>query len=152
MKSWVIKGAYRAKWKYCKNEIGLNTSYNGNTVQVIHHSTTDESAVLAEHVRLAEGFIARTLGLMGRSPLAPGEAMVFPFPDVGRRQIHTLFLRAAIDILWIEAERVTAKTTLRQWSLGETHQADTVIELPAGAAAAVHVGDIVKLAPETVPN
>lgn len=121
-------------------------------MQVVHRTAAGETTVLADQIRLADGFIAKTRGLMGRSPLQPGEAMVFPFDQVGRRQIHTMFVFAAIDVLWIEAERVRAKTTFSPWSLGEAHPADTVIELPADTARGVEVGDIITLVSETAMN
>ncbi len=113
-------------------------------MQIRHHPDEGDSTVLADRVRIADGFVSRTVGLMGRKPLQPGEAMLFRFRRSGKRQIHTMFVRAPIDVIWIEAERVTGIETFEPWSLGATNPADTVVELPAGEAAAVAVGDVVR--------
>lgn len=114
-------------------------------MQLVHHPADGDPVVLADAVRSADGFIARTLGLMGRRPLEPGEAMLFRFGDAGRRQIHTMFVRGAIDVVWVEAERVRAVETFDPWSIGTTHRADTVIEFPAGTAEGVAPDDILRV-------
>lgn len=113
-------------------------------MQVVHTVEGRES-ILADRLHFADSFLARTVGLMGRRPLEKGEAMVFRFDMTDDRQIHTMFVRAPIDVIWIEAERVTAIETFDPWSVGATEQADTVIELPAGTAEAVTPGDVVRI-------
>ena len=115
-------------------------------MQVVHRrqSAADER-LLAEDVWTADTLLRRMVGLMGRRPLEPGEAVVFRLRRSADRRIHTMFVRGAIDVIWIEAERVTAVETFSPWSLGASNPADTVIELPAGRAEAVEPGDIVRL-------
>lgn len=104
---------------------------------------------LATSLRLADRPVSRFVGLMGQPPLTRDEAMVFRFPVVRSRRIHTWFVRAPIDVLWLQRERVTAIATLQPWTFGKTAPADTVIELPAGKAACVEIDDVVRLANRT---
>lgn len=113
-------------------------------VQLVHWNDGDPM-ILAEKVERAEGFIAKGIGLMGRSPLEPGDALVFPFSETGPRHVHTMFVRAPIDVLWVERECVETIETMDPWSLGRRARADTIIELPAGQAREVSPGDRVTL-------
>lgn len=98
---------------------------------------------IAEHVRFADGFIEKRIGLMGKPPLQDGEALVFRFDDSATRHIHTMFLRAPIDVIWLERERVTAVETFLPWQFGTRASGDTIVELPAGTADDVLLGDVV---------
>lgn len=82
---------------------------------------------------------------MGKRPLTAQEALVFRFAESGQRHIHTFFVRATIDVVWVERERVTAIETMRPWRVGTRAKADTVIELAAGGASDVAVGDVVQI-------
>ena len=83
---------------------------------------------------------------MGKQPLRPGEALVFPFGERSERPVHTWFVRGSIDVLWVEHEHVTSVETMKPWSYRRGNVADTVIELPAGSATSVEPGWIVTLA------
>lgn len=53
--------------------------------------------VLAEQCHLANTFVRRFLGLMGRASLAPGEGLLI-YPGAS---IHTFFMRFPIDVLFL---------------------------------------------------
>ena len=82
---------------------------------------------------------------MFRRSLADDAALVFQFDSPAKRDVHMLFVPFAIDALWLVDNEVVAKKRLKPWiGLGRA-AADTLIELPAGAAEAVAVGDRVAL-------
>ena len=109
------------------------------------HRKNGGTTTLATDVRLADGFFEQRIGLMGKRPLRVDEALVFRFAEPRPRQIHTLFVRAPIDVIWVKRERVTAVEPIRPWRLGTRAVADTVIELSGGAAANVGVDDVVRI-------
>lgn len=114
---------------------------------VVHQPVSGDRTLLATDVTFADGLIRQGLGLMFSPPIASGEAMVFRFPDADVRHVHTWFVRATIDVVWVERERVTEVATLPPWSLGRRATADTVVELRAGAADGVAPGDVVRIQP-----
>lgn len=78
---------------------------------------------------------------MFRRSLADSSALVFRFDSASKRDVHMLFVPFAIDALWIVDNEVQATKRLKPWlGLGRA-AADTLIELPAGAADGVEVGD-----------
>lgn len=109
------------------------------------HRQNGGTTTLATDVRLADGFFEQRIGLMGKRPLRDGEALVFRFSEPSTRHIHTFFVRAPIDVVWVERERVRAIETMRPWRLGTRAVADTIVELPAGAAADVDVDDVLRI-------
>jgi len=115
------------------------------------HDPDGERRVLAADAETADGFVAQTVGLMGQSSIPEDYALVFRFGDppflyrrfdtMPRRFIHMLFVRMPLDVIWLREGAVVAVATLSPWTgLGQA-KADTVIELPAGAADGVAVGD-----------
>jgi hypothetical protein len=82
---------------------------------------------------------------MLRRSLPEGYGLVFPFEEAKTRSIHMLFVPIPLDVLWLVEDEVTRVERLRPW-LGFGHSiADTVVELPAGAAAGVEAGDTVEI-------
>lgn len=86
-------------------------------------------------VRIARGFLARFRGWMFRRAdeariglwLAPCDA------------IHTLFMRFEIDVVFLDANRrvMVVDHRVRPWRIRAYLGAQSVIELPAGRAAAL---------------
>jgi uncharacterized membrane protein (UPF0127 family) len=121
-------------------------------MRVVHDPDGDRRA-LATDVDVADSFAEQTRGMMGRSDIPPEYALVFEFGDPGffyrlldtlpRRIIHMLFVRMPLDVLWLREEEVVKTKTLRPWVGLGVAKADTIVELPAGAAAEVEVGDTV---------
>ena len=124
------------------------------------HESDGESSVLASDVEIAEGFVKTSKGLMFRSSIPGDYALIFEFESpsglvtklpfagddaVTRRFIHMLFVRMALDVVWLQDEDVVHVKTLRPWVGIGVAEADRIVELPAGAAKDVEVGDRVVL-------
>lgn len=107
-------------------------------------------------VEVASSFLARLRGLMGRPSLTAGEGLYLP----GTNSIHMLFMRFAIDAVFVGAAGVdgarpvvAVKERLRPWTgvvwWVRGLNGGGVIEVPAGGSAAVALrpGDRVRLEP-----
>lgn len=121
-------------------------------MQVVHYAAGDddgvddaEGDVLATDAETADSFLAKARGLMFRRSIPEGYALVFPFDGVGSRDLHMVFVPFAIDALWLVDGEVKKRKRLRPWLGLGFGRADTVIELPAGAADGVAVGDRIEL-------
>jgi uncharacterized membrane protein (UPF0127 family) len=111
------------------------------TVQVMKGDRT-----LATHVEVADSFGARLLGLMFRRGLPAGAGLLL-FPC---NSVHTWFMRFPIDVLYLDSTGRVVKVVLsmRPWRFGPVvREARQVLELPAGAATGVEVGDQLTLLP-----
>ena len=111
----------------------------------IVHERDGTVDTLADEVTHATTYLQRMRGLMFAPPLDPGEALVFPFRDRRRRSVHTLFVRAPIDVVWTDREEVTRVASMSPWTLRRVARCDAIVELPAGGAADVAVGDHVRI-------
>lgn len=101
--------------------------------------------VLATDVDVADSTLSRARGLMFRRSIPEDYALVFAFDDVSRRDVHMLFVPFPIDALWLVEDEVRQTKRLRPWIGFGSADADTLIELPAGATAAIDVGDTVSV-------
>lgn len=109
------------------------------------HREGEESRILASDAEEAEGPLAKSRGLMFQGSVPDGYGLVFRFGEPGTRTIHMLFVRVPLDVLWLVDDEVTRVATLQPWT-GVAHGlADTVVELPAGAAEGVEAGDTVEV-------
>jgi uncharacterized protein len=105
-------------------------------------------------VEVADSWLDRLVGLIGRKSLDPGTGLYFP----GTNSIHMLFMRFAIDCVFLRPttdktdvhEVVAVKPNLRPWTgvVWFVRRARSTIELDAGGAAqaGIKVGDRLKLA------
>ncbi len=109
------------------------------------HDPDGADRTLATDVEVAEGLLSQGLGLMFRRSLPDDYALVFPFSGVSKRSLHMLFVPFDIDALWLVDGRVRAKKRLSAWTGHGRAEADTVVELPAGAAEPVSSGDAVRI-------
>lgn len=104
-------------------------------------------ADIAQDVRLARSFWQRTKGLLGRASLPPGEALWIQGTElIGCNSIHTLFMRFAIDAIFVDRDLVVKKIyrDLGPWRMTmPAAGAHSVFELPAGTlqASTVDIGD-----------
>ena len=97
--------------------------------------------MLASNPEFADSLFSQLRGLMFRRSLADDSALVFRFDSASKRDVHMLFVPFAIDALWIVDNEVQATKRLKPWIGLGRETADTLIELPAGAADDVAVGD-----------
>ncbi|MEF8771232.1 DUF192 domain-containing protein [Halodesulfurarchaeum sp.] len=109
-------------------------------VQVVH-VTEAKQDVLARDVERADSTRKQLQGVMFRSSLPSGYGLVFPFETAKNRGVHMLFVRVPIDVIWTVDEEVTAVGRLKPWTGYGRNQADRIIELSAGTATDVSVGD-----------
>jgi hypothetical protein len=91
--------------------------------------------VIAAECELAESMAARTVGLLGRKGLAPGEGMLIAHTG----SVHMFFMRFAIDVVFLDRSDTIVKIVpnLRPWRIALARRARTALELPAGAAASL---------------
>jgi uncharacterized membrane protein (UPF0127 family) len=106
----------------------------------IYNVTRD--AELADEGFAARNVWARTVGLLGRSGLKAGEALLIEPCS----SIHTAFMRFTIDVLYLDRAGQVVKTVgcLKPFRLSAKWSgARSVIELPSGviAATGTEVGD-----------
>jgi Uncharacterized conserved protein len=101
--------------------------------------------MLASDIEIADSFLQQARGLMFRRSLADDAALVFQFESAAKRDVHMLFVPFAIDALWLVDNDVVAKKRLKPWIGLGRETAETLVELPAGAADDVGVGDRVTL-------
>ena len=86
----------------------------------------------------------RERGLSGRAELAPDQGMLFVFPEAGSQTFWMKDMRFPIDIIWLRRnEIVFIAPDVPPPAPGEapatrtpTREADAVLEVPAGFAAA----------------
>jgi hypothetical protein len=109
------------------------------------HEQDGATATLASEVDLAESTLAQARGLMFRRSIPEGSGLVFPFDGAGVRSLHMLFVPFSIDAVWLRDDEVTKTKRLRAWTGLGWGRGDCVLELPAGAADGVEVGDRVRL-------
>jgi uncharacterized membrane protein (UPF0127 family) len=114
------------------------------TVRVVHE-TADGERTLASDVEVADGIVAQGLGLMFRRSIPDDYALVFPFSEASQRGLHMVFVPFDIDAVWLVDGTVEATAELSAWTGYGRDRADTVIELPDGAAAGVSAGDTVRI-------
>jgi protein-S-isoprenylcysteine O-methyltransferase Ste14/uncharacterized membrane protein (UPF0127 family) len=99
-------------------------------------------AVVADHLRVADGHWGRLRGLLGTRALAPGAGLWLK-PS---RQVHMLGMRYAVDLAFLDDERRVVRTVegLQPWRVSpHVEEASSVIELPAGTLArtGLHPGE-----------
>jgi len=101
--------------------------------------------VLATDVTVADSFLTKARGLMFRRSFPDGAALVFPFDGAAPKTLHMVGVPFDIDALWLRDGRVERVARLSAWTGLGRATADTVIELPAGAADGVEAGDAVRI-------
>jgi uncharacterized protein len=100
------------------------------------------NTVVGHQVQIAESFLDKLIGLMGRRHMHFGTGLLLrPCSS-----IHTCFMRMPIDVLYINKDRkvLAIDKVLKPWRVGKIKFGTTmVIELPPGTAAAsgIEVGD-----------
>ena len=102
-----------------------------------------DGSVVCERCRVADTFWLRFRGLMLRASLEPGEGMLFE----GNGSIHMFFMRMPLDVIFCDRDGRVVKVAreLKPWRASAARGARTTIELAAGAAAGVDVGDVLTI-------
>jgi uncharacterized membrane protein (UPF0127 family) len=122
--------------------------------EVLGESDAAEDRVLAAEVETAESTLAHARGLRFRSSIpddyayvmAVGGKSMLPFSDDAARNIVDMFfMRFPIDVVWLRDDEVVQVKTMHPWRSFGVAKADTIIELPQGAADGVAVGDTVRV-------
>jgi len=111
---------------------------------------TDTTEVLATDVEVADSTLSQARGLMFRSSIPEGYALVMevgggslPFGGPSRQLVHMLFVGFPIDVVWLADDEVTRVERMHPWRSVAMAKADRILELPAGTAADVEAGDTV---------
>jgi uncharacterized protein len=106
--------------------------------------------VVAAGAEVARSFLARGRGLMGRSALPAGYALII-YPEWS---IHMLFMRLPLDVLFVDRHHtvLSVREDLRPWTpyAGVSPRRGCyVVELPVGAvrASATAPGDRLEVTP-----
>ncbi|NLJ31881.1 MAG: DUF192 domain-containing protein [Clostridiales bacterium] len=103
---------------------------------------------LAGHVKPANTFWKRFIGLMGKKQLNQGEGLLL----FNCSSIHCFFMKVTIDVIYLSSDRkVLFIETLPPWKIGHfVRGAKHVLELPAGSAAGkISVGDTLTIEENT---
>lgn len=89
---------------------------------------------LGDQIEVADTSSKRRVGLLKHSGLAPGEGLWI----VPCESVHTFFMKFAIDLVYLDRERVVRKVrhAVKPWRMSACLSAHSIIELPAGAARA----------------
>lgn len=117
-------------------------------MRLVHRNDEDGengSRLLAADVDVARSTLEQARGLMFRRSMPDDYALVFPFDAADTRWLHMLFVPFAIDAVWLVDGEVTATKRLAPFVGLGRGRADTIVELPAGAAEGVAAGDEVVL-------
>jgi uncharacterized membrane protein (UPF0127 family) len=95
--------------------------------------------VVCEQCEIAAGPVSRARGLLGRSELAAGAGLLLK-PTFS---IHTMFMRFPIDAVFLDRDGavVDVVQSLKPWRAATRFRARSVLELAAGEAAGVRVGE-----------
>ena len=98
-----------------------------------------DGTVVCARCEVASGPLTRMRGLLGRASLGAGEGMLFR--PAG--SIHMFFMRFPIDAVFCDRElRVLGvERDLQPWKMAGRKGAKVVIELAAGAATGIELGD-----------
>lgn len=100
--------------------------------------------IIAGHVRIADHFFSRFIGLQGRKALAEGEGLLIR----PCRQIHTFFMRFTLDVLFVSKEGVVVHIIEyfgKNLISPEIRLGREVIELQGGTVSKkhIHIGDTI---------
>lgn len=99
--------------------------------------------ILADKVCIADNFMKRFLGLMGKKSLGYGEGLLL----LNSPSIHCFFMRMPIDVIYLSKDlKVLGIETLRPWNIGKyIKKTRHILELKEGAALNIKAGDTILL-------
>lgn len=99
--------------------------------------------ILYGQIEDAKTFWQRFCGLMGRKELKDDGGMFFE----NCSSIHCFYMQIPIDVVYLNKEsRVVGVETVQPWKIGHFYKgAKHVLEVKAGSAANIAVGDILEI-------
>ena len=105
------------------------------------------NTILADAAAIADTSAKRNVGLLRHKKLDPGDGLwILPCES-----IHTFFMRFAIVLVYLDKKKRVRKVrhAVRPWRLSACLTAHSVLELPAGTAAATGTakGDEIEIEP-----
>ena len=102
------------------------------------------------YIKNANRFISRFCGLMFKKSLDRNAGLLL----VPCSSIHMFFMRFAIDAVYLDRSfRVVGKETISPWRIGKLFKGThAVLELPAGRASGIQIGDLLPLGTEIPPK
>jgi uncharacterized membrane protein (UPF0127 family) len=113
-------------------------------VQLINERTRKS---VADMVEVADTRAARRRGLLGRTGLDKGAALML----IPCFSVHTAFMRFPIDVIFLDGDGCVVRTVSRlaPWRMAVCPRARAVVELRAGCleSLAVNAGDALYLVP-----
>ncbi|MCB0390078.1 MAG: DUF192 domain-containing protein [Bdellovibrionales bacterium] len=99
----------------------------------------EKNILIANKVTIADNFINRALGLMGKKSMDPSSALWIKSCS----HIHTFFMNFAIDLIFVDKNLVVKKVCLnaQPWKhfFTGSWRADSVFELPEGSIIAANI-------------
>ena len=106
------------------------------------------NTVLAEEARIANNFFTRLVGLLNRSSLKKGEALIL----APSHCIHSFFMRFTIDVIFLDktGKVIDALPSFKPFRLSPLYfHSHSVIELPEHTLQLTQTqpGDILKITP-----
>lgn len=125
----------------------MNLDKSANVTIIHRHGPADNRTerVLASSVEFADTSLQRARGLMFRRSIPDNYALVFRFGYPDTRSLHMLFVPFSIDAIWLSGPEVVRVERLRPFIGFARATADTILELPAGAADGVEPGDTIEI-------
>lgn len=89
--------------------------------------------VAGMQVILAQGFLARLVGLLGQRALPPEQALLI----APCNNVHTFCMRFAIDVVFLDRDGVVLAIVphVAPWRIAAARRAHACLELAAGGAA-----------------
>jgi uncharacterized membrane protein (UPF0127 family) len=109
-------------------------------------TNTGKNIVLADQARIADTFLTRLVGLLGRKALARGEALVL----IPSNSIHSFFMRFCFDAIFLDQEKkvVGLLSGFKPFRISKIYfKACMTIELPYGTilASQTQPGDLIEI-------
>ena len=112
-----------------------------------------DNIVIADKALYKKNVMFKVRGLMFSKPLKEGEAIILESKDEGilETTLHMLFVFYPIDIIWLnkKLEIVDIKKKVlpfKPWIVPK-NPAKFVVEMKAGAAKTLKIGDVLKFKP-----
>jgi uncharacterized membrane protein (UPF0127 family) len=93
-----------------------------------------QGAVLADNGRMADTFLSRLVGLLNKTQISPGEALVI----MPCHQIHMFFMRFPIDVIFVDNSNLVVGLVenIQPFAMSSMFKhSHRAIELPVGIIA-----------------